>query len=449
MSTQNFNAGIAYSAYRKRLFAFIVAGITAFLMSAYFVVGYFVGDIHFWTWNTEQWLNALPSIGVCVAMTLFQGILYSQDSKSATGMTIIAVCFAAGFSVLSELGQGMTRDDIRMTSKSLASPTYQAVVSSIGAATTTGYTPYSSDLQQAQARLATCRKKVAAGIYKDCAESEARVQAVQQMIAQANAASASRAIALATTAKQMERDENNYHPLVNLIRTSFGWSGIIASFSLSLTIILFFEYAFHYLGRRFAESRDWLITNGYDTTRRNRKTPHQLKASLLELHETERALDALKRKKNQGSDTPDQSVSESAEKRILCGSNGGQDGGLNSDNFASKPAYQMIYAEVKKLVIGRHIKPTIRPVTDAVTKAIMHKPHVLNVRPSEIRSPARQKIGQEILEQMEKEGVINRNNKGGLGKPKYVLADKYRNQYQGTEEEQLSMNLNGEGGSHA
>ncbi|MEZ5480413.1 MAG: hypothetical protein R3E95_23920 [Thiolinea sp.] len=76
-----FNAGIAYATYHKRGIAFVIAGITAFLMSAYFIVGYFVGNIHFWTWNTEQWLNALPSIGVCLAMTLFQAILYSKDNK--------------------------------------------------------------------------------------------------------------------------------------------------------------------------------------------------------------------------------------------------------------------------------------------------------------------------------------------------------------------------------
>lgn len=69
------------------------------------------------------------------------------------------------------------------------------------------------------------------------------------MIHSTSAAQSERALALAQTAKAMERDENNYHPLVNLIRNSFGWTGIVASFALSLTIIVFFEYAFHYLGR--------------------------------------------------------------------------------------------------------------------------------------------------------------------------------------------------------
>lgn len=66
------------------------------------------------------------------------------------------------------------------------------------------------------------------------------------MIANSNQASNDRALALANTAKTLERDEANYQPLVNVIREFFGLSGVVGSFMLSLTLISFFEYAFHY-----------------------------------------------------------------------------------------------------------------------------------------------------------------------------------------------------------
>ena len=82
-----------------------------------------------------------------------------------------------------------------------------------------------------------------------------------------------KALALAQTAKGMERDENNYHPLVNLIRQSLGSSSTVASFLLSLLLISFFEYAFHYLGRQYAEQRALLLCHGYDITRQQRQPP--------------------------------------------------------------------------------------------------------------------------------------------------------------------------------
>lgn len=276
MQTQTFDAGIAYAAYNGRLLAFIIAAFTAFAMSAYFICGYFVGTNQFWLWTFDQWVNAVPGLGITFAMTAFQAILYTNHNAASKWVTVLSICVAAGFSVLSEVGQGMDRDNIRMESKSLESPAYKALVGSLAGAANSGYVPYSLDLQQAQARLATCQKKMAQGVYQDCAESQARLDAVRQMIEMSQAATANKSLALAQTAKSMERDENNFHPLVNLIRTQVGVAGIVASFILSLTIIVFFEYAFHYLGARYAESRDYLLGHGYDTTRRARRAPRAL-----------------------------------------------------------------------------------------------------------------------------------------------------------------------------
>ena len=83
----------------------------------------------------------------------------------------------------------------------------------------------------------------------------------------------------------MEKDESNYHPLVNLIKSTIDSSGILASFLLSLLLISFFEYAFHYLGRKLADKRSELLTNGYDVTRKTRKIPKAL-ANILRQNAT-------------------------------------------------------------------------------------------------------------------------------------------------------------------
>ncbi|OQX02655.1 MAG: hypothetical protein BWK73_42005 [Thiothrix lacustris] len=280
-----FNAGLAYSEFQQRKAAYIIAAITAFLMSAYFVVGYFAGHLRIWEWDGSQWAQAVPSIGLVGVMTAYQFFLYSQgDVAGGKKATYIAVFVAVAFSLLSEIGQGMERDNIRMETKSQQSPTYLATLEAIKGATGASYNPYAADLQTAQMKLAQCQQRMAQGKEKHCEGSKARVDAVNQMIATSNASSQQRALALASTAKTMEKDETNYHPLVNFIRETLGATGTIASFMLSLTLISFFEYAFHYLGGQFAKARAHLMNHGYDVTRKLRQPPRRFDGSITTYH---------------------------------------------------------------------------------------------------------------------------------------------------------------------
>ena len=282
-----FNAGLAYSEFQQRKAAYIIAAITAFLMSAYFVVGYFAGHLRIWEWDGSQWAQAVPSIGLVGVMTAYQFFLYSQgDVAGGKKATYIAVFVAVAFSLLSEIGQGMERDNIRMETKSQQSPTYLATLEAIKGATGASYNPYAADLQTAQMKLAQCQQRMAQGKEKHCEGSKARVDAVNQMIATSNASSQQRALALAGTAKTMEKDETNYHPLVNFIRETLGATGTIASFMLSLTLISFFEYAFHYLGGQFAKARAHLMNHGYDVTRKLRQPPRRFDGSITTYHES-------------------------------------------------------------------------------------------------------------------------------------------------------------------
>lgn len=280
-----FNAGLAYSEFQQRKAAYIIAAITAFLMSAYFVVGYFAGHLRIWEWDGSQWAQAVPSIGLVGVMTAYQFFLYSQgDVAGGKKATYIAVFVAVAFSLLSEIGQGMERDNIRMETKSQQSLTYLATLEAIKGATGASYNPYAADLQTAQMKLAQCQQRMAQGKEKHCEGSKARVDAVNQMIATSNASSQQRALALASTAKTMEKDETNYHPLVNFIREALGATGTIASFMLSLTLISFFEYAFHYLGGQFAKARAHLMNHGYDVTRKLRQPPRRFDGSITTYH---------------------------------------------------------------------------------------------------------------------------------------------------------------------
>ena len=276
MNNENFNAGLAYADYKQRQLAYIIAAITAYLMSAYFVIGYFAGHLRIWEWDGSQWAQAIPSAGLVGVMTAYQFFLYSQgDTEGGKKATIIAVCVAVGFSLLSEVGQGMERDSIRMETKSQESPTYKAIVAALGSSTGTAYNPYAADLQTAEMKLAQCQERLTRGKEKHCEGAKARVDAVNKMIANSNQASSDRALALAGTAKTMERDEKNYHPLVNFIRETIGATGTVASFMLSLTLISFFEYAFHYLGGQYAKAKAYLMQHGYDVTRKLRQPPRR------------------------------------------------------------------------------------------------------------------------------------------------------------------------------
>ena len=310
-----FNAGLAYHDFRQVQRAYRLAALVAFLMSSYFVVGYLAGHLEAWMWSFSQWINGLVGFGITGTMTAFQFFLYGKGDLGAGKVaTFAAVFVAASFSLLSEVGQGVERDNIRMETKSQESPTYQAIVGQLaqGSANPTPPNPYAYSLQRAETLLARCREKVQAGAWKDCNESEARLKSVKDLIQQHYQQQKEQRLALANLAKDLERDENNYHPLVNFIRQVFGVSGITGSFLLSLLIIGFFEYGFHYLGGLYARKKEQLLVNGFDVTTKERITPlpvRLINADQGDLHATNTPLHARVSPKDNGfeysTDTPD------------------------------------------------------------------------------------------------------------------------------------------------
>ncbi|MGB0849443.1 MAG: hypothetical protein ACPGSM_22090 [Thiolinea sp.] len=487
MQTAIFNPGLAYAEYNQRKFAYVIAAIVAFTMSSYFVVGYLAGDLIFWGWDISQSMNGAVGVGICLVMTSYQFILYSQgDVEGGKKATILAVCVAVGFSLLSEVGQGMERDHIRMEARSIESPTYQAVIGKIGTATGPVAHPYSAKLERAEMKLARCKQKVNAGEWEDCVESTARLNSVKKSITEFYQQNQQHAVTLANTAKTLEKDETNYHPLVSLIKGALSSTGVFASFILSLILISFFEYAFHYLGRQLAAKRIELLSHGFDVTRRNRKTPKALKRIQDNSHpappentwndELEKSgLDSpadaalnqsadpeqVKRIVDRGSRTQD-TIRDTSPDRTLYSADRTQDAIRDTSqdgtqdtirdtsqdgtqNTGKRPdidsLYPVILLSIKKRIITRDIKPTVRPVTDAILTFARENHQQINIKTAAFTKPIRQQMAQKILEQLETESIVVRNPEGGVGKPKYLLAEKYRNKILGSEDEQLNMQL--------
>lgn len=146
---------------------------------------------------------------------------------------------------------------------------------------TIGQNPYSAQIAQAEAIKAThqlelerCDRHAPRGqkrverceVYeqKKIDAQQSKIDAYNKM---AQGADKQRSNALTDTmqqAKSFERDEQNHHPLVKLIKDWFTVSAIFSSFILSALIIGVFEYAFHYQGKSVATIRQQFIDAGYD-----------------------------------------------------------------------------------------------------------------------------------------------------------------------------------------
>ena len=277
------NSAYLYSELVKRERYFKIATFTAFLASSLFVVGFFAGNIKFWTWDSDQAPYGILGILITLAVTGFQRTLYSQgDAKKGKYATIFAFFLSFSFGMMTEVGGGMEREEARMIDKSISSPVFQGIMSNIGSISgTIGSNPYASNIAEAEATKAVhvlelnrCDRHSALGakrvercrVYeqKKIDAQQSKIAAYKQM---ASGADTQRSTALTESlsqAKSFERDEQNHHPLVKFIKDRFTIPAIFASFILSALIIGVFEYAFHYQGSAVAELRNLFINAGYD-----------------------------------------------------------------------------------------------------------------------------------------------------------------------------------------
>jgi hypothetical protein len=430
---------------RKASAWLLLAAFAAFLASAFFVVKYYVGgEMHPATWTGEQWANAILGLGITAVITAAQAFLYASGYKgpAAVAATVIVVFFG----LFSEISQSMEREDATVRTRSENSPVFQAALGSIK--TLTSSAASISPQQQAMAD-ATAKLQYWEGVKTDKSGSRYSRRTVERNIAryqqqadsfaqQTRLQGANHAVLLngaIAQAKALEYDEDKHYAMIRLIKGMFGVAGIWASFLFSVIIIGTFEYAFHFVGAYVSDHRQALRLLGRDahgelinpdekqasssnipkdygndergeylkwvTPERSSNPPANIRTAQMEPSATART----------AADKMEEERPEPAPSKIR--------------DITQQRFFRLIYAEVRTRVINGTVKPTVRPVTDAVTEVIKHHTRTLGLQPALIGKPERQKIAEKILEKLADEMVLELNNERGIGKAKYRLAGRW------------------------
>ncbi|MBJ6610761.1 MAG: hypothetical protein JG718_10415 [Candidatus Thiothrix moscowensis] len=456
---------------RKAEIWLLMAAFAAFLASAFFVVKYFVGgEMEPANWTGEQWANALLGLGITAIITAAQALLYASGYKgpAAIAATVIVVFFG----LFSEISQSMEREDATVRQRSVDSPVFQAALGSIQNLSAQAAVPggnaalsaASGKLARHEAELAACKSRyTSAERIRRCeqfehgkiAEARGEVAAAQAHASGSAAAVGTALTAAISQAKTLEYDEDKHYAMIRLIRDLFNVAGIWASFMFSVIIIGTFEYAFHFVGSYVADHRRALLLMGRDAQGElihpdginaahlaNAGIPrdygNSARRDYLDWVTPERGeageITNLRHPVDQtstpavdaSSDVPTAEVETVANTATVPGERPEPIKAPVSD-LSRERFFKLIFMEVRSRIINGELKPTVRPVTDAVTEVIRHHTQALGLQPSLIGKPERQKIAEKILTKLEQEAVLTINPEQGIGKPKYLLASRWAN----------------------
>lgn len=450
--------------YRNAQTWLMIAAIAAFLASAFFVVKYFAGgSLEPEQWTSEQWLNAALGLGITAVITAAQAFLYQSGYKGQA--VVIATCIVVFFGVFSEISQSMEREDATVRHRSESSAVFQAAVNSIGQVANSASTLSNEQriYADAQAQLAywqnLSEQKQAKNntvkysqrtIDRQIAEYQRRVETYAQQVSQQGQ---NRSIVLNSAiaqAKALEYDEDKHYAMIRLIKDFLGITGIWASFLFSLIIIGTFEYAFHFVGSYVADHKAALRLLGRDTLGNpihqdwlqvHNPIPMHFNQNVAvptvsTLTQTETQASEMPKAPETSTSSPQTnphlSFKDAVATPIASTANLSNAAPTHTQSdkvhdLTQKRFFQIIYADIRQQVLRGELKPTIRPVTDAITSIIREKGPLLGIQPSTVGKPEKQKMAESVLEHLEQEAVVQLNAEGGMGKPKYVLAERFLN----------------------
>lgn len=448
---------------RKAEVWLLLAAFAAFLASAFFVVKYFVGGtMEPASWTGEQWANAALGLGITAVITAAQAFLYASGYKgpAAVAATVIVVFFG----LFSEVSQSMEREDATVRQRSVDSPVFQAALGSIQNLSATAVVPAagsgqlsaaSGKLARHEAELAACRSKYrTAARIQQCEQYEhGKIAAAKGELAAAQASNQGSAAvvgsalsAAITQAKTLEYDEDKHYAMIRLLKDLFNVGGTWASFIFSVIIIGTFEYAFHFVGTYVADHKRALLLVGRDT----RGELIQPVGAALAMEAgiprdfgndgREEYLNHVTPERAEAADTGNVRIQSVAEPALAAGASVVAQPAHEEppasrpdpppapvDDLTRERFFKLIYMEVRSRILNGEVRPTVRPVTEAVTEVIRKHTKVLGLQPSLIGKPERQKIAEKILEKLEREAVLELNPENGVGKPKYLLASRWAN----------------------
>ena len=428
---------------RKAELWLFIAAIAAFLASAFFVVKYFVGgDMTPETWTAEQWMNAFLGLGITAVITAAQAFLYASGYKGSAA--IVATFIVVFFGLFSEISQSMEREDATVRHRSENSAVFQAAVGSIGTlansassvsteqralADTRAQLAYWQDLKAQKSANHESVKYSHRSLDRKIADYERRIDSYNHQVSMQDQTRSTLLSSAITQAKQLEYDEDKHYAMIRLIKDFLGVTGIWASFLFSVIIIGTFEYAFHFVGAYVADHRAALLSMGRDSHGHLINAPAD--TPLVAQHASRGIIP--KDHANQLRDEYLDWVSPERSERtnvIMPTENLQKLEGAESDankvaDMTQKRFFKIIYTDVRNRILNGEVKPTVRPVTDAVGTIIREKGERMGIKASLMGKPQRQEIAEAILRTLEQETVVELNTEGGVGKPKYVLAPKY------------------------
>ena len=427
---------------RKAELWLFIAAIAAFLASAFFVVKYFVGgDMTPETWTSEQWMNALLGLGITAVITAAQAFLYASGYKGPAA--IVATFIVVFFGLFSEISQSMEREDATVRHRSENSVVFQAAVGSIGTLANSA-----SSISNEQRALADTRAQLAywqdlkvqktanhesvkyshRSLDKKIADYERKLESYSSQVVMQDQTRSNLLSSAITQAKQLEYDEDKHYAMIRLIKDFLGVTGIWASFLFSVIIIGTFEYAFHFVGAYVADHRAALLSLGRDSHGHIINAPDGIPLAAQLASGGSIPKDHANQLRNEYLDW----VSPDRNERLptaLSADNIQKDPSESEENkvtdMTQKRFFKIIYTDVRNRILNGEVKPTIRPVTDAVGEIIREKGERMGIKASLMGKPQRQEIAETILRTLEQETIVELNAEGGVGKPKYVLAPRY------------------------
>lgn len=427
---------------RKAELWLFIAAIAAFLASAFFVVKYFVGgDMTPETWSSEQWLNACLGLAITAVITAAQAFLYASGYKGPAA--IVATFIVVFFGLFSEISQSMEREDATVRHRSENSAVFQAAVGSIGSlansassisseqralADTRAQLAYWQDLKAQKNANHTAVKYSHRSLDRKIADYERKLASYTHQVSMQDQTRSSLLGNAINHAKQLEYDEDKHYAMIRLIKDFLGVTGIWASFLFSVIIIGTFEYAFHFVGVYVADHRAALLSMGRDSHGHLINAPADIP---LVAQQAGRGV-IPKDYANQLRDEYLTWVSPDRDERINTAMPTENLQKLETaaeenkvTDMTQKRFFKIIYTDVRNRILNGEVKPTVRPVTDAVGVIIREKGERMGIKASLMGKPQRQEIAEAILRTLEQETVVELNAEGGVGKPKYVLAPKY------------------------
>jgi hypothetical protein len=224
--------------------------------------------------------------------------------------------------------------------------------------------------------------------------------------------------------------------MIRLLKDIFGVSGVWASFLFSLIIIGTFEYAFNFVGAYVNDHKKALRALGLDT-QGNPIHPHAKHEVIAQRHIPKDYANNLREQYLKTSQTEASASSvdlsqanftqaTATAKPVVEPPANADESPLQVDVMSDSTRSQLFkltFLAVRKAVINGDLKPTVRPVTDAVTQVIRQHTKTLGLQPALIGKPERQKMAEQILEKLAQEHILELNTETGIGKPKYLVVN--------------------------